>query len=112
MDLGVFKSPAQDQAFRALVGDAYHDFAIRNPSPDADTKDIDGLGAEVATGWMRGMAPYGAIIMHTPGGHFYAAYMGWDEQKGTQLHYFSNDPRYAKQWPKTIEAWQGGSGAN
>jgi uncharacterized protein len=109
MDLGVFKSPAQDQAFRTLVGDAYHAFVERNPRPDEDTKDIDGLGAEVATGWLRGDAPHGAIIMHTTDGRFYAAYKDWDEHKGDQLHYFSNDPRYANKLPATIASWSRGS---
>ena len=109
MDLGVFKTPAQDQSFRALVGDAYHAFVERNPRPDEDTKDIDGLGAEVATGWLRGDAPHGAIIMHTADGHFYAAYKDWDEHKGDQLHYFSNDPRYANKLPATIASWSRGS---
>ena len=109
IDLGLFKTPAEDQAFRALVGNAYQAFVERHPSPDADIKDIDGLGAEVATGWVRGMAPYGAIIMHTKDGRFYAAYKDWDEHKGDQLHYFSNDPRYANKLPATIASWSRGS---
>jgi uncharacterized protein len=56
VDLGVFKTPAEDQAFRAMVGNAYHVFVESNPGSDEETegtKDIDGLGAEVATGQPR-----------------------------------------------------------
>ena len=105
VDLEVFKTPAEDQAFRTLVGDAYRIFVERNAGPecgDSGGKDIDGLGTEVNVG-----CPHGdmAIIMQAPDGRIYAAYAD-----GTELHYFSNDPRYKNKIPRTIEAWKNGEG--
>ena len=101
---GVFDSPEEDQAFRALTGKAYKAFAYRLLHPSLDQKDLDGLGAKVATGFMRGNAPDGAIVMKSRDGRFYAAFLD-----GGKLHYFSNDSHYAKRLPKTISSWARGT---
>jgi uncharacterized protein len=102
VDLGVLKSKTKDQAFHKLVGPAYKDFVERFQLPNDDNKDIDGLGARVVTGGVRGMFTImEAILMDGPGMKVYAAML-----KDDKVEYFTNDPDYARRLPKTIEAWR------
>jgi len=60
-DLGVVDSPQADAAFRNLTGKAYVAFVERLYYAMSDTPDLDGFGAKVLTGFVRGDAPNGAI---------------------------------------------------
>jgi hypothetical protein len=98
-DIKVFENTSQEERFASLVGDSYEKFRDSFQSTAVE-EDLDGYGAKVYSGWVRGLANYqAAIIMYTPEGKTWAAVVDENEIK-----YFTNTEDKDK-LPKTIEDW-------
>jgi hypothetical protein len=104
-DLGVFQNPAQEAVFKSLTKSDYQRFD-EGFSSISQEEDLDGFGARVFSGWIRGVAGYyDCIVMTTPAGKIWAAVVV-TEAKGSYIKYFTNDPDYSRKLPKTIEEWR------
>ncbi len=100
LDLGVLETPAQDRAFRELVGRFYERF-VASFQLKADVPDLDGLNARVRVGWIRGFSGSdAAIIMIGADGGLYAAVLD-----GERIRYFTDRPAFRDRLPRTIERW-------
>ncbi|MEK3716570.1 hypothetical protein [Paenibacillus sp. FSL R7-0333] len=109
-DTGVFKTAAEDKAFRKLVGEDYDLFLYSMQLLD-EPKDLDGKGARVVQGGVRGLFTFTeAIIMYDKQGHFWAAALDSDEASDsdevpeTFVRFYTNVPGTSK-LPKTIVQW-------
>lgn len=99
--LGVLASGVPEDVFSALVGDDYQLF-VSSFHLLGDEKDLDGLGAKVVLGAVRGLfTSMEAIVMSRPDGTILAAVIDEDVIK-----YFSNEPRFKGKLPATIEKWR------
>ncbi|MHA6532038.1 hypothetical protein [Paenibacillus sp. BAC0078] len=99
-DLGVFKSAAEDNAFRKIVANDYGLFTSCMQLLSAE-EDLDGYNAEVTSGGIRGLFTLReAIIMHDSKGNYWAAVINDDE-----VLFYTNVPKTTK-LPKTIDAWR------
>ncbi|MEK3879058.1 hypothetical protein [Paenibacillus sp. FSL M7-0420] len=109
-DTGVFKTAADDKAFRKLVGEDY-DLFLYSMQLLNEPKDLDGKGAKVVEGGVRGLFTLTeAIIMYDKQGHFWAAALDSDEASDsdevpeTFVRFYTNVPGTSK-LPKTIVQW-------
>lgn len=109
-DTGVFKTAADDQAFRKLVGKDY-DLFLYSMQLISESKDLDGKGAKVVQGGVRGLFTLTeAIIMYDKQGHFWAAALDSDEasesdeDSETFVRFYTNVPGTTK-LPKTLVKW-------
>ncbi|MGE5416321.1 MAG: hypothetical protein ACM3UZ_06115 [Acidobacteriota bacterium] len=101
-ELGVLQNSLQEEAFRDLVGDDYNSFRdCFNLCHLED--DLDGFGASVHAGHVRGSAPgYNAIVMVTPDNRIWAAVI--NDDRSDNILYFTNTKDVCK-LPKTIVEW-------
>lgn len=109
-DTGVFKTAADDKAFRTVVGDDYDLFLYSMQLLDKP-KDLDGLGASVISGGVRGLFTLTeAIIMYDKQGHYWAAVLDTDEENSLEefdiaiVRFYTNVPN-TTELPKTIAKW-------
>ncbi|KAI7247872.1 hypothetical protein KC345_g11912, partial [Hortaea werneckii] len=109
-DTGVFKTAAEDKAFRKVVGDDYELFLYSMQLLDGP-EDLDGLGAKVISGGVRGLFTITeAIIMYDKKGHYWAAVLDTDEENSLEefdiaiVRFYTNVPGTTK-LPKTIAKW-------
>ncbi|WP_405115574.1 hypothetical protein MHH28_13155 [Paenibacillus sp. FSL K6-1217] len=109
-DTGVFKTAAEDKAFRKVVGEDYDLFLYSMQQLD-EPKDSDGLGARVVQGGVRGLYTLSeAIIMYDKQGHFWAAALDSDEgdelEESTDpyVRFYTNVPG-TNMLPATITKW-------
>lgn len=103
--LGVLPETETDRRFRALVGNDYESF-LDVFQLVSRSEDLDGLGASVFTGCVRGVCPLmTGIIMFAEKGRFYAMVLDIDETDRSVARYYSNDRRFLDKLPKTIERW-------
>ncbi|WNS43900.1 hypothetical protein [Paenibacillus sp. MMS20-IR301] len=112
-DTGVFKTAAEDKAFRKVTGDDY-DLFLYSMQLLNEPEDLDNLGAMVVSGGVRGLFTITeAIIMHDAKGRYWAAVLDSDdenEQEGiapTLVRFYTNVPGTTK-LPKTIVSWMEG----
>ncbi|MBT2290827.1 hypothetical protein J7E73_17140 [Paenibacillus albidus] len=109
-DLGVFKTNAEDKAFRKVVGDDYELF-LSSMQLLTREKDQDGLKATVVKGGVRGLfTVMEAIVMYDAKGHYWAAVIGSqntgsEEVELPQVQFYTNVPGTTK-LPKTIDTWR------
>lgn len=102
LKIGVFSNPQQDKAFRDLTGKDYLLFA-ESFQIVKHSVDDDDFGAVVRSGFVRGMAGIQeAIVIFTPDNRFWAAVV---DVEGNVIKYYSNDDKYKKSMPQTIEKW-------
>ncbi|MEK3837274.1 hypothetical protein [Paenibacillus sp. FSL P2-0136] len=109
-DTGVFKTAAEDKAFRKLVGEDYDLFLYSMQLLD-EPKDLDGKGSRVVQGGVRGLFTLTeAIIMYDKQGHYWAAVLDSDEGDELEdiadpyVRFYTNVPGTSK-LPKTIVKW-------
>ncbi|ASA21422.1 hypothetical protein [Paenibacillus donghaensis] len=109
-DTGVFKTAAEDKAFRKVVWSDY-DLFLNSMQLLDKPKDLDGLGAEVVQGGVRGLFTLTeAIIMHDKKGHYWAAVLDTDEENSIEeidiaiVRFYTNVPN-TTELPKTIADW-------
>lgn len=107
---GVFKTAAEDKAFRNVVGDDYDLFLYSMQLLD-EPEDLDGLGARVVTGGVRGLFTITeAIIMYDKQGHYWAAALDIDEEDSPEelyasfVRFYTNVPN-TTELPETIANW-------
>ncbi|TCL55353.1 hypothetical protein EDC14_10565 [Hydrogenispora ethanolica] len=102
VDLGVLDTPAQDSSFRELVG-RFYDLFVETFHLLSPAEDLDGLGAKVMVGWVRGLnGSDEAIVMAGPDGSFSAAVLD-----GERIRYFSDMPGFQERPPRTVAQWCG-----
>ena len=94
-----------DKALADLAGDDYELFAGSFQEGEGGAgEDLDGLGAEVLTGGVRGLYTIQeAIVMTAPGPKVWAAVIDPGREV---VKYFTNDPAFSKKLPRTIEEWR------
>lgn len=103
-DLGVFKTNAEDKAFKAVVGKDYELFTS-SMQLLSDEEDLDGYHSRVISGGVRGLFTIDeAIIMYDAKGHFWAAALD-DSSADMQVKFYTNVPQTTK-LPHTIETWR------
>jgi hypothetical protein len=99
--LRVLAPGISEVSFAALTGKSYERF-IESFDLIGENEDLDGIGAHVRSGFVRGLdTEEAAIVMSRAGGKIYAAVLDEDVIK-----YFSNDPLFLTKLPATIEAWR------
>jgi uncharacterized protein len=99
--LGILAGNVTENAFSALVGKDYELFLSRFHLR-SDQDDLDGLGAKVVSGGVRGLyTSMEAIVMSRPDGTILAAVIDDDVVK-----YFSNDANFKEKLPVTIDKWR------
>lgn len=99
---GVFESEAQDKAFRTLVGSYYDRFASCFHLV-GEEDDLDGFGARVRQGFVRGIAPsMSAIVMIDAKNRIWAAVV---DEEAEAVRYFTSVAGSKQELPKTIRAW-------
>ncbi|MBP7867719.1 MAG: hypothetical protein KA419_17445 [Acidobacteria bacterium] len=99
---GVFETESQDAAFRALVGKHYDRFAACFHLV-GEEEDLDGFGARVRRGFVRGIAPsMNAIVMIDPNNRIWAAVV---DDEAEAVRYFTSVAGSKQELPKTIRAW-------
>lgn len=99
--LHVLANDRDEQTFKRMVGDAYPLF-IERMQMVSQSDDLDGLGASVRAGGVRGLfTEMEAIVMVAPAGRMWAAAIDDDV-----VRYFTNDAAYARRVPRTIEKWR------
>lgn len=110
-DTGVFKTAAEDNAFRKVVGDDYdYELFLNSMQLLDEPKDLDGFGARVVHGGVRGLFSfYEAIIMYDKQGRYWAAAIDpdeevWEEEAMPKIRFYTNVPGTRK-LPKTIAGW-------
>lgn len=95
------QSEEQDEAFRTMVGKDYELFLNTANFPE-DAEDLDNLGADVTTWWVRGFTGSNeSIVMLLPDGRLCAAVI--EPESGTIKVY--TDADYITAVPKTIKTW-------
>jgi len=101
-ELGILAANVTEKAFSALVGKDYELFLSRFHLRSDET-DLDGLGAKVVSGGVRGLYTFmEAIVMSRSDGTILAALIDDDVVK-----YFSNDAKFKTKLPITIDKWRG-----
>ena len=99
--LGILAGHITEEAFSALVGNYYHLF-LSSFQLRSDEDDLDGLGAKVVSGGVRGLYILTeAIVMSRSDGTILAAVIDDDV-----VRYFSNDARFKQKLPATIDKWR------
>ncbi len=99
---GVFENAAQEDAFAKSIGSEPYNSFLETFQLINEQDDLDGLGARVRSGFVRGLAmEMAGIIMCLPSGKYCAA-----KTDGDRIKVFSNDERYIKTLPKTIAKWR------
>ena len=108
-DTGVFTA-AEDKAFRQVVGEDYNLFLNSMQLLD-EPKDLDGLGARVVQGGVRGLFTLTeAIIMYDKQGHYWAAVLDTDEENSIEefdiaiVRFYTNVPG-TTELPETLAKW-------
>lgn len=109
-DTGVFKTTAEDKAFRKVIGEDYDLFLYSMQLLD-EPKDSDGLGARVVQGGVRGLYTLSeAIIMYDKQGRYWAAVLASDEGDELEgsadpyVRFYTNVPG-TNMLPATITKW-------
>lgn len=101
-----FDNQEQHDAFLRLVGQDYYDLFAFNMQVYGAQENQDAFSAKVVTGMVVGLfASNEAIIMTDQSGHIWAATIDFEEGEGI-IRYFTNDKKYKKRLPKTIETWK------
>ncbi len=99
---GIFQTEKEEQAFRQLVGGDYELF-VDSMQLVFDEDDLDGLGAKVVRGAVRGMFTIvEAIIMYRDADNLWAAVIDADVVK-----YYTTVTEFQNRLPRTIEKWRG-----
>lgn len=98
---GIFVSEEQETIFKKLVGNEYDSF-LYSFMKISELDDIDGFGAKVRSGTVKGFSgTIEAIIMVNSKNLIWAAYIDDDGK----IRYFTNDIK-SKILPKTIDKWR------
>lgn len=108
-DIGVFRTEMQEEAFRIMTGPYYDSFLTVFGSVDKK-EDMDGFGAKVYGGYVRGLIlSLQGIVMWTDNGRMWAAILSnkKDSRENSAIVYFTNDERHRKIIPRTIQKWIG-----
>lgn len=94
-----------EKVLAGLAGGDYELFVKSfQEGEERDLEDLDGLGAEVTAGGVRGLYTIQeAIIMTAPGPRVWAAVI--DPGPGS-VKYFTNDPARGGKLPRTIDDWR------
>jgi hypothetical protein len=99
--LQVLANDGEEQAFKKMVRGAYPLFIERMQMVSVHD-DLDGLGAYVRAGGVRGLfTEMEAIVIVAPAGRMWAAAIDDDV-----VRYFTNDSAFARRLPRTIEKWR------
>jgi hypothetical protein len=94
---------AQEAELKRLAGADYVLF-VNSFQLIAEDQDLDGLGATVRSGAVRGLfTEMEAIVMTAKPGRIWAAVIDSGSQA---VKYFTNDPAWRSRLPKTIEHWR------
>jgi hypothetical protein len=104
-ELGVLDRKVTETAFSALVGKDY-DLFLSSFQITYEEDDLDGLGAKVVRGVVRGLDAFEsneAIVMSRADGAILAAVV--DEREDV-VKYFSNDSKFRDKLPATIDKWR------
>lgn len=100
IELGIVDTKEQEDIFKSLVGDRL-DIYINSAQIKSQGDDLDKLGAEVRSFYVRGLAQFQRfIVMFTKDNKFYTAVINGDKPE-----YFTNDEKYKNKMPKTIKEW-------
>jgi hypothetical protein len=104
LSLGFVATQAQEDAFKAMVGDDYELF-LNTANICTDKDDLDGLGAVVTMWWVHGFGDYyESMLMVMPDGGLCA---GVIDNDNTVIKVFTDDSEITSV-PKTIQAWISG----
>ena len=97
----IFQTEEEEQAFRQLVGRDYELF-VDSMAMIFEEDDLDGLGAKVVRGTVRGLlATVEAIIIYRNADNLWAAVLDDDVVK-----YHTTVPEFRNRLPRTIEKWR------
>lgn len=100
IELGIVDTKEQEDIFKSLVGDRL-DIYINSAQIKSQEEDLDKLGAEVRSFYLRGLAQFQRfIIMFTKDNKIYTAVINGDKPE-----YFTNDEEYKNKMPQTIKEW-------
>ncbi len=103
VDSGALRDAAEEKALAHLTGADYALF-LQSFQMVSEDKDLDGLGAEVASGGVRGLfTATEGIVMSAPGGKMWAAVI---DPSSDEVKYYTTEPAWAHKLPKTIEDWR------
>ena len=104
-DVGVI-GEKDEAAFKNVVGRTYDQF-VNSMQLVYDGEDLDGFGAIVKSGGVRGMFSLReAIVMQGPGNQFWAAVISATSADATEISYFTNVETSRHVLPKTIQKWK------
>jgi hypothetical protein len=92
--------PAINDNLKKITGENYEKF-ITNFETVSDDEDLDGFGATVITGFVKGAASLNGIIMYRENGDVWAAY----HEGGDVIYYFTNVPDSKSEVPLTIHRY-------
>jgi hypothetical protein len=103
VDSGALRDAAEERALARLTGADYALF-LASFQMGSEGKDLDGFGAKVESGGVRGLfTTTEGIVMSAPGGKMWAAVIDPD---GDEVKYYTTEPAWARKLPKTIEEWR------
>jgi hypothetical protein len=93
---------AHDEKIQQLLGNDY-DYLVESMQLTYEDEDLDGLGATVITGGVRGLYTImEGAIMYDPNGYYYVAMISED----LTVKFYTNNPNYKNKLPKTIDTWR------
>lgn len=101
LELGIFKTETQHNEFEQLVGNSYEAFATSSQEIQ-QIEDLDNFNAIVYANGVPGLYTFMETIIMYNEEYIWAAYIDED----LFVRFFTNDNRFRKQLPKTIENWK------
>lgn len=107
LNLRVLASAQQNDAARQLLGSDYQVLVNTVNLWDRDS-DKDGLGATVASGFVRGLANTNAFMLMSKEQQLWVGLLVFDANNQLRMRYYSNVPAWKQRIPKTIQDWHDG----
>ena len=107
LSLQVLADKTQNAAAHALLGKDY-DVLVDCANVQGGGDDLDGLGAEVRTLWVNGLASTNAAIVMTRHDQLWIGLLVFDGDQ-LRMRYYSNVAAWKHRVPKTIQAWHDGN---
>jgi len=107
LSLQVLADKTQNAAAHALLGKDY-DVLVDCANVQGGGDDLDGLGVEVTTLWVNGLASTNAAIVMTRHDQLWIGLLVFDGDQ-LRMRYYSNVVAWKHRVPKTIQAWHDGN---
>ncbi|MFC5741454.1 lysozyme inhibitor LprI family protein [Dyella tabacisoli] len=105
LSLNVLASPAQNSAAHKLLGKEDYQTLVDTIHVQGSTADLDGLGAQVTSYFVRGIANTNAAIVMSHGEQLWIGLLVFDAENQVRMRYYTNVPDWKKRVPKTIQRW-------